>query len=329
MWPRAIAATFFCAYRGFPRVEVRWRFRLCVLRRQNPLEGYRRLTYMMINANMVACSPASTYRVLKAAGMLAGSTPVPSKKGTGVVQPLVPHEHWYVDISYINVAGNFLFLRGVLDGCSRYITHWQIREKMEETDVKTILLKAREAHSGTRRCFSADEHEHVFQCFKCGRPGNALDLWSMAEKQPPYEAAVDLCGRLNVPIPYLPVPDSNGDRGEAPIPGLATSPIHCPPLPRLPIPLPTNSIVAFFLITSHQHTRGLGLSVARESFVIPRRRRSDAGIDRLTGRTCHGALSGRRRRRSRSAVRLGDRCPVPPVGRVGQLRGHDGIHPVR
>jgi transposase InsO family protein len=148
MWPRAIAATFFCAYRGFPRVEARWRFRWCVLRRQNPLEGYRRLTYMMIDANVVACSPANTYRVLKAAGMLAGSTLVPSKKGTGVVQPLVPHEHWHVDISYINVAGTFLFLRGVLDGCSRYITHWEIREKMGETDVETILLKAREAHPG-------------------------------------------------------------------------------------------------------------------------------------------------------------------------------------
>jgi hypothetical protein len=48
----------------------------------------------------------------------------------------------------------------------------------------------------------------------------------MATKQPPYEAAVDLCGRLNVPIPYLPVPDSNGDREEEPVPGLSTSPVQ-------------------------------------------------------------------------------------------------------
>ena len=79
---------------------------------------------MMIDANAVASRIASTYRVLKVAGMLAGSTPVPSKKGTGFVQPLAPHEHWHVDISYINVAGTFLFLCGVLDGCSRYITRW-------------------------------------------------------------------------------------------------------------------------------------------------------------------------------------------------------------
>jgi transposase InsO family protein len=391
------------------------RARILAFARNNPLEGYRRLTYMMIDANVVACSPASTYRVLKAAGMLAGSTPVPSKKGTGFVQPLAPHEHWHVDISYINVAGTFLFLCGVLDGCSRYITHWEIREKMEERDVETIVQKAREAHPGanpriitdngpqfiakdfkefirmtgmthvrtspyypqsngkierwhktlkadcirpqvplslddarrlvdgfvkqyntkrlhsaigyvtpvdklhgkdkailqerdrrlaeareqrralrqtrheergatsqravannrtparrpidfaavrsiisigavlqllgfraqsayrgqqrgpcplhgstssTSRCFSANEREHVFQCFKCGRAGNALDLWAMATKQPPYEAAVDLCGRLHLPVPYSPTSDANGDREEEPVPSLSTSTVQ-------------------------------------------------------------------------------------------------------
>ncbi|MFM7070473.1 MAG: CHC2 zinc finger domain-containing protein, partial [Planctomycetota bacterium] len=81
--------------------------------------------------------------------------------------------------------------------------------------------------SGTSRCFSANEREHVFHCFKCGRSGNALDLWAMATKLPPYEAAVDLCGRLNVPIPYLPMPDSDGDREEEPVAGLSTSPVQC------------------------------------------------------------------------------------------------------
>jgi putative transposase len=33
----------------------------------NPLEGYRRLAYMMLDADIVAASPSSVYRVLKAA----------------------------------------------------------------------------------------------------------------------------------------------------------------------------------------------------------------------------------------------------------------------
>jgi putative transposase len=360
--------------------------RLGAFARQHPLEGYRRLTFMMLDANVVACSPASTYRVLKAAGLLAGQTPQPTKKGTGFVQPLAPHEHWHVDVSYLNIAGTFYFLCSILDGCSRYLVHWEIREKMEEIDVETILQRAREkfpaAHpriitdngpqfiakdfkefiriagmthvktspyypqsngkmerwyktvkgeclrvnvplslddacrlvsdyvayynnvrlhsaidyvtpkdrlegkhpeilaerdrklvearqrrqqlrqaqhhaqesqadvhprpaidftavraavtlgtvlgllgfqalsthgaqqrgpcplhgstSGTSRCFSANLSDHIFHCFKCGRSGNALDLWALATGQTPYDAALDLCQRLNIPLPTRP-----------------------------------------------------------------------------------------------------------------------------
>ena len=37
---------------------------------QYPLEGYRRLTFMMLDADVAAVSPATTYRVLKAAGLI-------------------------------------------------------------------------------------------------------------------------------------------------------------------------------------------------------------------------------------------------------------------
>ncbi|HZZ77036.1 MAG TPA: hypothetical protein VFE62_00875 [Gemmataceae bacterium] len=45
---------------------------------------------MMIDADVAACSPASVYRVLKKAGLLAGQSPTTTKKGTGFVQPLQP-----------------------------------------------------------------------------------------------------------------------------------------------------------------------------------------------------------------------------------------------
>src|SRR5207237_1000469 len=66
------------------------------------------------------------------------------KKGTGLVQPLKPHEHWHVDVSYLNIAGTFYFLCSILDGCRRFIVHREIREKMEEADVQTIIQRARE-----------------------------------------------------------------------------------------------------------------------------------------------------------------------------------------
>ena len=36
----------------------------------------------------------------------------------------------------------------ILDGYSRSIVHWEIREKMEEIDVETILQQAREKFPG-------------------------------------------------------------------------------------------------------------------------------------------------------------------------------------
>ena len=327
-------------------------------------------------------------------GLLAGQTPNVTKKGTGFVQPLKPHQEWHVDISFLNIAGTFYFLCSILDGYSRFIVHWEIREKMEEIDVETILQRAREKfpgttpkiisdngpqfiakdfkefiriagmthvrtspyypqsngklerfhktikgecirvkvplslddarrivtdyiqhynhvrlHSaigyvtpnnkllgndhaihaerdrklaearerrkemrqtrheqleaqpdpsrpaidfaavraaitiaqvlallgftprsnhagqqrgvcplhgsthGTARCFSVNTNSHTFHCFKCNRSGNALDLWATANRLSIYDAAIDLCQRLNVPLPTLP-PILNANREE-------------------------------------------------------------------------------------------------------------------
>ena len=54
---------------------------------KNPLEGYRRLTFMMLDANIVAVSPTSVWRVLGQAGLLSKWNGKPSKKGTGFEQP--------------------------------------------------------------------------------------------------------------------------------------------------------------------------------------------------------------------------------------------------
>jgi putative transposase len=369
--------------------------RICTFARQNPVEGYRRMTFMMLDADVVACSPASVYRVLKRAGLLAGQTPHVTKKGTGYVQPLRPHQEWHVDVSYLNIAGTFYFLCSILDGYSRFIVHWEIREKMEESDVQTIIQRACErfpgehpriisdngpqfiakdfkefirvagmthvrtspyypqsngkverwhktikgecvrlqvpltldearrlvtgyvshynevrlhsaigyvtptdmflgndaaihaardrklaearerrkqrrqaqprqapvdaarpaidfqavraaitiaqvlallgflprsdhagqqrgacplhgATPGTARCFSVNANAHTFHCFKCNRSGNALDLWAAANRLSIYDAALDLCQRLNIPLPTL-TPSPTANREEEPV----------------------------------------------------------------------------------------------------------------
>ena len=49
-----------------------------------PLEGYRRLAYMMLDADVVAVSPSSVYRVLRAAGKMAPRGGKAFPEGTGL-----------------------------------------------------------------------------------------------------------------------------------------------------------------------------------------------------------------------------------------------------
>jgi transposase InsO family protein len=134
---------------------------------RHPLEGYRRLTFMMLDEDVVAVSPASVYRVLHAHHRLDRWSRTPSKKGTGFVQPTEPHRHWHIDIAYINVAGTFFFLCSILDGCSRYIVHWEIRETMTEADVELIVERARERFPGEHpRIISDNGPQFIAKDFK-------------------------------------------------------------------------------------------------------------------------------------------------------------------
>jgi transposase InsO family protein len=132
-----------------------------------PFEGYRRLTFMMLDQDVVAVSPATVYRVLSKAGLLYRWSPGPTKKGTGFVQPLRPHEHWHIDIAYLNVAGTFYYLCSVLDGASRVVVHWEIREAMKEADVQCVLERAREKFPGeTPRIISDNGPQFIARDFK-------------------------------------------------------------------------------------------------------------------------------------------------------------------
>jgi len=49
--------------------------------RQYPLEGYRRLTFMMLDDDVVAASPATVYQVLRSADRLRRPSPSNPRKG--------------------------------------------------------------------------------------------------------------------------------------------------------------------------------------------------------------------------------------------------------
>ena len=102
--------------------------------------GYRRMTYMMLDENVVAVSPSTTYRILKQAGLLdRWNISMTKTKKHGFDQPARVHEHWHIDIKYVNFHGTFLFLISIIDGFSRYIVHHELRTHMQEYDVQCTL----------------------------------------------------------------------------------------------------------------------------------------------------------------------------------------------
>ena len=136
--------------------------------REHSTEGYRRVSYLMLDKGLVAVSPATTYRVLANAGLLKRwNDTKTTSKGKGFAQPLKPHEHWHIDVSYLNICGTFYYFIGVLDGCSRYVVHWDIRESMTEADVTLVIQRARELFPGTHpRIISDNGPQFIAKDFK-------------------------------------------------------------------------------------------------------------------------------------------------------------------
>ena len=122
---------------------------------------------MMLDQDVVAVSPASVWRVLKQAGLLSRRKAKPSRKGTGFEQPLQPHQHWHVDVSYINLSGTFYYVCSVLGGCSRFLVHWDLRESMKEADIEMILERAKEKYPGAKpRIVSDNGPQFIARDFK-------------------------------------------------------------------------------------------------------------------------------------------------------------------
>ena len=159
---------------------------------------------MMLDADVVACQPGQ--RLPRAQGRRAAGPaqrPSPPRRAPASCSRLQPHEHWHVDVSYLNIAGTFYYLCSLLDGCSRYIVHWEIRETMTEADVETIIQRAREKFPGeTPRIISDNGPQFIAKDFKefiriCGMT-HVQDLALLpAEQRQDRTLAQDPQGRLH------------------------------------------------------------------------------------------------------------------------------------
>ena len=104
---------------------------------ENQENGYRRITYMMIDQNIVYTSPSTVYRYLKSEGLLIRWAQ-PRSLGPRPALPTAPHQKWHTDLMILEIDGINYFYQGIIDAYSRYLIAWDIHA--EGTALNTSLL---------------------------------------------------------------------------------------------------------------------------------------------------------------------------------------------
>ena len=93
--------------------------------RQHPLEGYRRQTFMMLDANVVACNPPASTASSRPPDSWPARRPRPPRKARASSSPCDPMSTGTSMSAISTSPGQLFFLCSVLDGCSRFIVHWE------------------------------------------------------------------------------------------------------------------------------------------------------------------------------------------------------------
>jgi len=99
--------------------------------------GYRRLTFMMIDENIVCTSASAVYRYLSSERLLI--KPYETKVlGNPPPLPKYPNEKWHTDLMFLMINGYFYYYQAVIDAYSRYIIAWDIH--LEGTALSTSMV---------------------------------------------------------------------------------------------------------------------------------------------------------------------------------------------
>ena len=104
-------------------------------------QGYRRLTYRMIDEDIVYVSPSSVYRCLKAAGLLMRWSEY-RPLGNRPADPDAPNQKWHTDLMLIEINDCLYYYQGIIDAYSRYIISWDIHAEGTALNTSMVLQSA-------------------------------------------------------------------------------------------------------------------------------------------------------------------------------------------
>ena len=116
----------------------------------HPKIGYRKLTWMMIDAGIACVGESTVYRVLREADLLSRWKRSERSSGEYHFRPNAPNQQWHTDVMYVWVAARFYFLVSFVDAYSRYIVHHKLLLSLDGKSVATELQAALDALRASR-----------------------------------------------------------------------------------------------------------------------------------------------------------------------------------
>jgi transposase InsO family protein len=115
-----------------------------------PKIGYRKLTWMMIDAGVACVGESTVYRVLSEADLLSRWKRSAASGGEYHFRPTGPNQQWHTDVMYVWVAARFYFLLSFVDAYSRYVVHHKLLISLDGKSVAIELQAALESVEGAR-----------------------------------------------------------------------------------------------------------------------------------------------------------------------------------
>ena len=115
-----------------------------------PKIGYRKLTWMMVDAGVACVGESTVYRVLSEADLLSRWKRSAASSGEYHFRPTGPNQQWHTDVMYVWVAARFYFLVSFVDAYSRYVVHHKLLISLDGQSVAIELQAALESVEGAK-----------------------------------------------------------------------------------------------------------------------------------------------------------------------------------
>ena len=139
-------------YQRLDKITLAEEAAVIAFRKEHGSYGYRKLSWMMVDANVAHLCETSVYNVLSKHHLLQGWNRVGNGDTAKAYQhkPKYVHHHWHTDIAYIKIKNVFYFLIMLLDGYSRYLLDWELMTDMTGHSVEMFMQAAKDKYPHAR-----------------------------------------------------------------------------------------------------------------------------------------------------------------------------------